>query len=58
MGLDRTERLKLKDISNDDLFSLFKDYLEKTIAKDLGYIYGKEARLLDSEEPWIFQLDG
>ena len=55
--MDRTRR-KLKDVSNEDLFSLFKDYLERTIAEDLEDIYEKKAHLLDSrEEPWVFQLD-
>ena len=34
--------------------SLIND-LSKTIAKDLNRIYGKEARLPDREEPWVFE---
>ena len=56
--MDRTGKRELKDISNDDLFSLFRDYTKKVIAKDLEGIYGKEANLLDIEEPWVFQLEG
>ncbi|MEE9499694.1 MAG: hypothetical protein V3V42_00160 [Candidatus Omnitrophota bacterium] len=55
--MDRTRRRKLKDVSNEDLFSFFRSYLEKTIAEDLENIYEKKAHLLNSQEPWIFQLD-
>ncbi len=55
--MDRTRTRKLKDISNEDLFSLFKDYTRRTIAEDLEDIYEKKAHLLDSQEPWVFQLD-
>ncbi len=55
--MGRTKRRKLKDVSNEDLFSLFKDYARRTIAEDLEDIYEKKAYLLDSQEPWVFQLD-
>ncbi|UCD55316.1 MAG: hypothetical protein JSV93_00525 [Candidatus Omnitrophota bacterium] len=55
--MNRIRKRKLKNISNEDLFSLFKGYLKKTIAEDLKNIYEKKARLLDSQEPWVFHLD-
>jgi hypothetical protein len=56
--MDRIKRRELKDLSNEDLFSLFREYTKKAIEKDLKSIYEKEASLLDSKEPWVFQLEG
>ncbi len=55
--MDRTRRRKLKDVSNEDLFSLFKEYTKRIIAEDLEGIYEKKAHLLDSQEPWVFRID-
>ena len=51
-------RGKKKRIKKDkDLVSIFNEYLKKKIEKDLQLIYKTEARLLNPEEPWIFQLE-
>jgi len=55
--VDRTKRRKLKDVKNDDLFSMFEEYAKRIIAEDLEEIYEKKAHLLDSREPWVFQLE-
>ena len=55
--MDTTKRRKLKDISNEDLFSLLRDYTKRIIAEDLEDIYEKKAHLSDSQEPWIFELE-
>jgi len=55
--MDRTEKRRLKDICNEDLFSLFNDYTKRVITRDMEEIYGKKASLLDSEKPWIFNME-
>jgi len=41
----------------EDFVSLFTKYMKNKIEKDLELIYKTEARLLNPEEPWIFQLE-
>ena len=55
--MDRTKRRKLKDVNNEDLFSMFKEHTMRIIAEDLEDIYEKKAHLPNSQEPWIFQLE-
>ena len=56
--MDILKRMKMKDLSSDDLFSFFNDYVKKVIMEDIEEIYEKDVRALDSEEePWVFQLD-
>jgi len=56
--VDILKRMKMKDLSSDDLFSFFNDYVKKVIMEDIEEIYEKDVRALDSEEePWVFQLD-
>ena len=56
--MPRAKRLKMRDLKNDDLFLLFRNYMKKRITKDLEEIYGRKAGLLNPDEPWIFDLDG
>jgi len=51
----KKERANISDTK--DLFSFFEGYLKETIEEDLRHIYKDEARLISSEEPWIFQLE-
>jgi len=45
------------DEGDEDFYEYFKTYLQKIIKEDIGHIYGKEARLLDEEEPFACQAD-
>ncbi|MGB2706342.1 MAG: hypothetical protein WBC74_05775 [Candidatus Omnitrophota bacterium] len=55
--MNRIRNLKMKDVDNEDIFSIYTEYVKEEITKDLGRIYEDEARLVDSEEPWVFKLD-
>ncbi|NQU95366.1 MAG: hypothetical protein HQ549_03955 [Candidatus Omnitrophica bacterium] len=55
MSRIKKERANISDTK--DLFSFFEGYLKETIEEDLRHIYKDEARLISSEEPWIFQLE-
>ncbi|MBL7157174.1 MAG: hypothetical protein ISS92_03310 [Candidatus Omnitrophica bacterium] len=55
MSRIKKERTNILDAK--DLFSFFEGYLKRTIEEDLRQIYKDEARLISSEEPWIFQLE-
>ena len=48
---------KKRIYKQEDFVSLFTKYMKKKIEKDLKLIYKTEARLLNPEEPWIFQLE-
>ena len=48
---------RLRDVPNEDLYDYFRKYLQKIIKEDIGHIYGKEARILDEEEPFVYRVD-
>ena len=54
--MEELAKRKIRDISNEDLFRIFDEYLEKTISHDLSHIHGQEAKRLDSDETLIFEL--
>ena len=45
---------KMRDMSNEELFSLFTEYTKKMIKEDLKDICDKDACILDSDDPWAF----
>ena len=53
--MDRFRNMKMKGMKNEDIFSVFTEYVRNTIEKDLKRIYEEETRFIDSDEPWIFQ---
>lgn len=55
--MDRIKNLKMKDMNNEDIFSIYTEYVKEEIAKDLSRIYEEKPRLVNSEEPWIFQFE-
>ena len=55
--MDRIKNLKMKDMNNEDIFSIYTEYVKGEITKDLNRIYEETPRLVDSEEPWVFRLD-
>jgi len=50
------KKTELKDMDNNTLYNVFEEYLKKTINEDLERIYGKKLYIVDSDEPWAFQL--
>jgi len=54
--VDHKKKRKLKDMKNENLFEYFNDYLKEIITEDLKRIHGRKPRILDHEEPWVFQL--
>ena len=56
--MNKTRRRELKDVNNEDLFSLFKEYTRRIITEDLEDIYERKAHLLYFDEPWVFQMEG
>ena len=55
--MDKIGRMKMEGKNNEDIFSIYTEYVKDEIAKDIRDIYEKKPRLVDSEEPWIFRLD-
>jgi len=45
------------EVTSDKLFSYYEDYLRKIISQDLTAIYGNKARLVNQNDPWLFQID-
>jgi len=48
---------RLKDMCNENLFSLLDEQTKRIIARDMEDIYEEKVSLADSEKPWIFQQD-
>ena len=55
--MDKLQRMRMRDLNDDDIFSIYTEYVKGEITKDLNNIYEKETHLVDSEEPWVFRLD-
>ena len=55
--MDKIRRMKMEGKSNEDIFSIYTEYVKDEITKDIRDIYEKEAHLVDPEEPWVFRLD-
>ena len=56
--MDKIARMKMKNLSNEDIFAIFTVYVKDSISQDIRSIYNEEAELLDSEEPWMFRIKG
>jgi len=55
--MDKIRRMKMEGKSNEDIFSIYTEYVKDEIAKDIRDIYEKEPRLVNPEEPWVFRLE-
>lgn len=55
--LNRENDTKLGDMNNEDIFSLLQEHMKRSIKSDLESMYGKTADLLNSKEPWFFQVE-
>ena len=54
--MDKIRKKRMEGMTNDDIFSIYTEYVKKEITQDLRYIYEKEARPLDAREPWVFKI--
>ncbi len=55
--MNRMKNMKMKDMSNEDIFSIYTEYIRDEITKDINRICEKRPRLVDSGEPWVFRID-
>ena len=54
--MDKIARMKMKNLSNEDIFAIFTEYVKDSVAQDFRAIYEEETELLGSEEPWMFRV--
>jgi len=54
--MDRIQNLKMKGLGNEDIFSIYTEYIRDSIADDLKKIYREEAELTEGTEPWVYKI--
>jgi len=54
--MDKIARMKMKNLSNEDIFAIFTEYVKDSISQDLRTTYTEETELLDAKEPWVFRV--
>ena len=54
--MDRIQSLKMKGLGNEDIFSIYTEYIRDSIAEDLKKIYREETELMDGQEPWVYKV--
>ena len=54
--MNRLRNTKIKDVENNDLFSMLERHVEQMMINDMEKMYEKKVKKMHSKTPWIFEL--